>query len=245
MIDRADEQRHEPGPEPFWTEAWSLDFFTGDGSLGAAIEMALLPNLGRTAFSVAIVGVDRPLVSLVEAEAGLPTPSTLELRAPGLWTELMCQSPMDHFTFDLEAFAVALDDPDDVYRGALGHRTPIGGELEWETSGDVDVGRNAVSYEMPCVVHGELLLGDATLEIDGWGWRSHRWGLPLASDWSALRGRRHDGDRWHQFEGPLPDVTTAGRAPMPVEIAGVEHRLDQRLVGDGHGGHAWVRSATR
>ena len=35
----------------------------------------------------------------------------LEVRADGLWGELMCETPLEHWSYGLEAFGVALDDP--------------------------------------------------------------------------------------------------------------------------------------
>ena len=34
----------------------------------------------------------------------------LEVRAEGLWCELWCETPLEHWTYGLEAFAVQLDD---------------------------------------------------------------------------------------------------------------------------------------
>ena len=31
-------------------------------------------------------------------------------------------------------------------------------------------------YEQRCTVHGEVLVGAERLEVDGVGWRTHRWG---------------------------------------------------------------------
>ncbi|HKY14522.1 MAG TPA: hypothetical protein VJM33_06320, partial [Microthrixaceae bacterium] len=55
-------------------------------------------------------------------------------------------------------------------------------------------------YEIPCRVHGEILVGDRRIEVDGWGQRDHSWGQ--ARDWWALgwnwtAGRLEDGTRWH------------------------------------------------
>ena len=44
----------------------------------------------------------------------------LEVRAEGLWSELWCEAPLDHWTCGLEAFAVRLDDPDDARTGEIG-----------------------------------------------------------------------------------------------------------------------------
>ena len=72
------------------------------------------------------------------------------IRAHGLWLSLVCETPGEHWSVGLEAFALAVDDPEDD-RGDL---VPLGLDLEWEAPGRV---------------HGELLVGDAIVELDGPG----------------------------------------------------------------------------
>jgi len=123
-----------------WAESWYGDFAAPDGSLGGYAQLTLWPNLGKSWFWSALVGPDRQPVYLVETDAPLPRPSTLELRAPGLWTEFIEQIPDEHFTVDLEAFAVALNDPEEVFGLGWGDRVPYGLELEWEAeAGTLDV----------------------------------------------------------------------------------------------------------
>jgi hypothetical protein len=84
---------------------------------------------------------------LVVREDDLPAPTGDDVRAPGLWVSLTCETPGEHWTIGLEAFALAVDDPDDE-RGDI---VPLGLDIEWESPGHV---------------HGELLIGDERFELD-------------------------------------------------------------------------------
>lgn len=198
----ADERRHDDEAESSaagWSEAWDLDLISADGALAATFSMTLNGETGRAGYALSLVGPDQDLVTLSDFDMKPPKPPGLEVRAPGLWSEFMCQIPLDHFTVDVEAFAVELDDPSEVFRGAYGQRVAVGCELEWETESEpiaIGEGDTWQGYAIPCRVSGEWLLDDATIEIVGWGWRRHRWGqLGGASTW--LRGRSADGS-WVQ-----------------------------------------------
>ena len=71
----------------------------------------------------------------------------LEVRADGLWGELSCETPFEHWTYGLEAFGVRLDDPADSLRGEIGERMPVGLDIEWEV--DPAAGRAARARRRP------------------------------------------------------------------------------------------------
>jgi hypothetical protein len=94
-----------------------------------------------------------------------------------LWADHNVETPFEHFSVGLEAFGVGYDDPADVYRSAYGERTPLGFDLEWETAGRVFRYPDWLSrYEIPCRVHGEILVGTEQIDFDGVGQRDHSWG---------------------------------------------------------------------
>ena len=211
-----------------------------DGSIALSIEYLQWPQHQRVAFHASVVRVAHPLISLVELEATAPKAPSLEVRAPGLWTDLGIQTAGEHMTVDIEAFAVALDEPADVFAGAYGQRTAVGCELEWETAAPPIVRSIGNGYDVPCVVHGELLLDEATIDIDGWGWRSHRWGRPHADDRSRIRGRTAAGEWFtsHDTERELA-MTIVGEAPAPDPA--LDARLLQYFTEGDDGERAWVR----
>ena len=83
-----------------------------------------------------LVGEGRPLVTVIDHEVALPKAPSLEIRADGLWADHIVETPFDHMTLGCEAFAVAVDDPAEVYGDLRGDRVPFGFDLEWETDRD-------------------------------------------------------------------------------------------------------------
>ncbi len=59
------------------------------------------------------------------------------VRAEGLWAELLCETPGEHWSFGLEAFGVRFDDEAEAATSDRGERIPVGFDLEWETTGPV------------------------------------------------------------------------------------------------------------
>lgn len=227
MVDPADEGRHPSEPGQLWNESWYFDFTTEDGSLGGYVRLGLYPALGVSWFWACLVGEDRPLVAVLDHDAPLPKAPGLELRGEGLWTSLNCETPLDHWSIGLEAFGVALDDPAEVYGGGRGERTALGLDLEWETVGGTYAYPGGVTrYEVPCRVHGDILVGPETLTIDGWGERDHSWGTRdwWAFPWCWTAGRLDDGTMWHASR-PLIDgvryepgfVQAPGGAPEEID----------------------------
>jgi hypothetical protein len=197
VIDATDERRHPAGPERRWSESWYFDFATPDGSFGGYARLGLLPNQGVAWWWAYLVGEGRPLVVVRDHEAPLPRPPGLELRAEGLWAGLTCETPNEHWSIGMEAFGVALDDPAEVWRGERGDRVGVGLDLEWEGVGPVYEYPGISRYEQPCSVHGEVLIGDETIHLDGVGERDHSWG---ERDWWRFP--------WVWTAGALADGTT-------------------------------------
>ena len=202
--DPANEGRHTPDGERYWNESWYLDFVTDDGSLGGYVRTGLYPNLGVCWYWACVVGEGRPLVTLIDHE--VPIPATgVAVRSDGLWTDYVIETPWRHISLGLEGFGVTLDDPADVYaatdpRDLRGERTALGLELDWETEGEVFPFPFGITrYEVPCRVHGEILVGDERIEFEGSGQRDHSWGV---RDWWAMshnwsEGALADGTRFH------------------------------------------------
>jgi hypothetical protein len=136
----------------------------------------------------------------------------LEVRADGLWGELVCETPLEHWSVGLEAFGLAYDDPADAWGDEWGDRLPVGLDLEWEaTEGPGDVppagppvaaggvpaaaeavpaadGAGAVAFAQPGQVHGQLLVGPTQrIDFAGTGFRSRSSGL---LDWWTARPHR-------------------------------------------------------
>jgi hypothetical protein len=205
-VDPADEGTHPAGPEPLWGESYYFDFTADDGSLGGYVRIGRYPNLGAAGqglvwYWACVVGPDRPLVTVIDHAVALPRRyESLEVRNDGLWADHNVETPLDHVSLGLEAFGVALDDPADAYHGLRGQRTPLGFDLEWETDGIPFRWPQGIDrYEIPCRVHGEILVGDERIEFEGPGQRDHSWGVRdwWATAWCWTAWRRADGTRLH------------------------------------------------
>lgn len=217
MITPADERRHPAGPEKLWGESFSFDFARPDGT-GGFLRLGLYPNLKQAWWWTYLVLPDR-LVAVRDHEVALPR-SGLEVRAEGLWTDLICETPLEHWSIGLEAFGVALDDPVDSLRGEWGERLPVGLDVEWEALGppgapEESAGPRASGagggYAQPGRVEGDVLVGTERIAFEGWGWRSHRWGL--CDWWNGGPGVVRYGGAFTGRDGTSLSLAVPGSGP--------------------------------
>jgi len=231
-----DEARHEPGSDPLWSESYYLDFV--DPKLGVAgyVRLGLCAGLSQAWYWACLVGEDRPLVTVIDHDIALPTPPSTEIRGEGLWADYIVETPLDHVTVGVEAFAVGVDDPSEVYGDLRGDRVPIGMDLEWETDGGVYPYPGVTRYEVPCRVHGEVLVGQEVLNIDGWGQRDHSWGARdwWSMAWSWTAGWLDDGTRFHGTSVDIGGTTVYGTGyvqPPGAPMVGTDQVARSQVLG--------------
>jgi hypothetical protein len=234
----ADERRHPPGPEAWWNESWYFDFATTDGSLGGYVRLGLYPGQDVAWYWACLVGEGRPLVIVTDHEVTPPAGASLEVRAEGLWADHTVEAPFDHMTLGCEAFALAVEDPAEVYGDARGDRVPFGLDLEWDTDGEAYAYPGGVTrYEVPSRVHGEVLVGDEVIALDAIGQRDHSWGVRdwWTVGWTWTAGWLDDGTRFHGTSVRLGDETVPyhpGYLQAPGgPLTGVEHTSSQPVLG--------------
>lgn len=247
-------ERRHPGS----SEVFALDFFTPDASLGGFVGLSFHPGQRRCWYWAALVGEGRPYLLVRDLDVELPRlPASRQIRSEALWADLNCETPFEHWSLGLEAFGVAMDDPDEALRAERGVRTGLGLDLEWESGGGVVGGEGA--YEQPGDVHGEILVGAGsnveTISFDGRGWRRHAWKAADDSSigWATpprswLGGWLDDGTPFRM--GGVSDELRLGalqRAPLRVEGEGGPATLERRLcrfqgphVGNGSGWVEWL-----
>ena len=248
-----DERRHPPGPGRRWEESWYLDFVSADGGLAGYVRLALRPGEGTAWFWAGMVGGGPKLVTVRDHEVPPPSGPGLEVRASGLWTELVCETPLDHWSVGLEAFGVALDDPLEAWGRERGDPWALGLDVEWEATGPGQPWPEG--YWQPCAVHGDVLVGAERFELDGSGMRLHVWGDAPPAGWAG--GRLDDGtsfgrpdvDAECDADGLLTTVSAGGVtgtavAAAPVLLPGAG-RLARALCryqsSDGRQGHGWAQ----
>ena len=263
MVGPEDERRHRPPAgtrgNGDWEEAWSFELALPDASLGAYVRLGL--HVGGPAwYWAAVVGVDRPLVAVRDHD--VPPPRVgLEVRGPGLWSDLVCETPLEHWTVGLEAFALAYDDPYEAWGSERGEPVALGLDLEWEVTGALGPSPppGPEGYSQPCTVSGEVLVGAERLTVDGVGSRAHRWGPRewWAQPWSWVAGQLADGTSFGGTTRSVPDrgswvrvgdldleVSPTAAAPFLVPAPqGPPGRLSRHLCrfrsADGRSGAGW------
>lgn len=103
-------------------------------------------------FAAGVIGFGGyPLVSL--RDPAVPRRRGMDVRTEGLWASITEETPGEHWSVGMEAFAVGYDDPARALTDELGDRVPLGFDLEWERAGEL------------WMVHGDVLVGDSRFDI--------------------------------------------------------------------------------
>ncbi|MEM7274331.1 MAG: hypothetical protein AAF547_14705 [Actinomycetota bacterium] len=175
-----------------------------DGAVALAFEIAV-HRRGRDRWGSFHCAVFRAgLDPVVIAENDMPVPDDRwEFRTSGLWVEAVCETPLVHWSYGLEAFGLAIDEPEELLGRGYGDRVPVGWELEFEgTAADFRDDRQAGR------VHGILLFGDGEQPFAGVA-RRRRWvGPPEPTDDTPMA-----------LTGPAATEPAAGAVHGPVEVA--------------------------
>jgi hypothetical protein len=132
--------------------SWSLEF-SDDHGIKGSLTLAVDSSVASFHAQVVVPGIG--VVVVHDDELAPPRrDDVVVVRAEGLWAELLCETPGEHWTIGLEAFGVRFDDEAEAASSDRGERVPVGFDLEWET---------------PDRVVGEVLVGRARYELDGRG----------------------------------------------------------------------------
>ncbi|MDW3220848.1 MAG: hypothetical protein R8F63_19775 [Acidimicrobiales bacterium] len=145
-----------------------VDFVAEDRSIAGWLRLDVRRTAGATRFLVALLPAGEDPVVVVDHD--LPVVSgAFEFRAPGVWTEFCCETPLDHWTIGLEAFGLVVDPAETITPATYGERVPVGLDLDLDTVGAPE--GDASSFGMDIRVHGEVLIADRTWDLDGTGRR--------------------------------------------------------------------------
>jgi hypothetical protein len=154
-------------------ERYELRFehrFEPTGGVDGAVRLELLRD-HAVYWMYLDLGADG-FVAIRHDDVALPRGGLLELRADGLWAELVCEVPDEHWTFGLEAFGLRFENREEARTADFGERLPVGFDLEWDT------GR----------VVGVLLVGARRIAVDGPGSFRHDDGEAPTVAWSGWIG---------------------------------------------------------
>ena len=132
--------------------SWSLEF-ADDQGISGSLELSV--DDAVASFHAQVVVPDVGVIVVRDDELAPPKrDDVLVVRGEGLWAELLCETPNEHWSIGLEAFGVRFDDEAEAASSDRGERVPVGFDLEWET---------------PDRVVGEILLGRARHQLDATG----------------------------------------------------------------------------
>ena len=245
---RSEERRHPTGGALWWGESWGFEWALPDGSLGGFVRHTVYPRRNLAWFWAAVVGDGRNYVLCRDHDLAPPAdPNVLEVRGGGLWSHAICETPLEHWTVAMEAFAVEFDDPMEAWRQERGDRIGLAFDLEWEGPAAAAVWLNGTDsdvsrYEQPCEVHGDLQLGDESWTIDAIGRRHHEWG-PL--DWrpSLPGAARSDSSRNRTVVAEAP-LLVDGPGGSQLRLLRTLGRVERDGDGDANAGAAAEWSET-
>jgi hypothetical protein len=132
-----------------------LEFAGADGTAGSV--MLDIPDDGsRARYEARMQGpaLGDGVIVVRDDDVAPPRGRLLEIRADGLWAELVCETPGEHWGFGLEAFGLRFESEEEAATSDFGESLSVGLDLEWETPG---------------LVHGELLVERDRVPFDGTG----------------------------------------------------------------------------
>ena len=135
--------------------AWRLEFVAPDETRGS-VRLEVPDRAGPARYEAVLAGpgLGPGVIVVRDDDVARPRGRLIEVRAEGLWAEVVCEVPGEHWAFGLEAFGLRYDSDVEAAAGGPGERVPVGFDLEWET---------------PDRVTGELLVGRARVPFDGTG----------------------------------------------------------------------------
>jgi hypothetical protein len=241
--------------------SWYVDWAAPDGSIGGFVRIGVHD---RGAWCWLYVVDDRGTFVVRDHAVPRPRAGSILARSEGLWCELVCEVPDEHWAVNAEAFGVRLDDPTDAWHGEIGHRIPVGLELDWEAFAPVVALEDATPHQLGRVT-GEILLGGDVIDFTGFGAReSDAAGKPtdvvaaltaIVDDTFALH-RRHGAPDYVWSDGRIERGAFGDHGSIPVHVAAIPLSDDRdpddlprdRVVftlcrtsfGDGRIGHGWA-----
>lgn len=175
-----DDRPHATKVEEGWLETWGFELAPADGLRGL-VRLTLIPANRSCWWWTYFVSHELGIVIVRDEEVSLPRRAdSMEVRGDGLWAELVCETPLEHWGISLEAFGLRVDEPEDE----TGERLPVGLDAEWEVVGAAEPVKvtGGTRYTQTGKMHGEVLIGDDRIEYEGSCVRDHAWGqidLPI------------------------------------------------------------------
>lgn len=149
-------------------DIFDLEFVATDLALAGLLRLDIRRASGATRFLASVLRPGEDPVTVFDYDLPLVS-GAFEFRASGVWVELCCEEPLDHWTVGLEAFGLAVPATEVVTPSTFGDRVPVGLDLDLDTVAAPE--GDASSFSVEVRVHGEVLIADRAYEIDATGTR--------------------------------------------------------------------------
>ena len=230
--DPAEEQAHQPGDEPLWSESWYWDFVDRDQGLGGWVRLGLIPGQNHAWINALICGPAMPTVALLDFHAPLPedphhvSSGDIDLRHGAV-------VPLHTYRVEVSGPAQAFDDPAALLRGEPGRPARLSLDLTWTTTGTPYAYRITSRYEIPCEVSGTVTVDGRDFDVRSVvGQRDHSNGVRdwWAMDWVWSALHLDDGTHLHGVDLRIADLppVSVGYIQQPgasvVETTAVDAR---------------------
>ncbi len=208
----ADEDAHQPGAEPLWSESWYADFADEEQGVGGWFRLGLIPNENRAWVNALLCGPDMPTIAVNDFEAQLPDDAAV-VSTDGLELTHTATEPLQTYQVRLRGRGQAYDDPSALLRGEVGRAVELSMDLTWTTAGTPYQYRITPRYEIPCTVSGTVAADGRTVDVQSVpGQRDHSWGVRdwwgMDWVWSALH--LTDGTHLHAVDIRIPGAPAIG-----------------------------------
>ena len=168
-----DTDAFDPGhPHAGLDDMVDIEWVDGRAGVAGLLRVAVRPTVGATWFLAAVHARGAPPVVVLDYELPLVS-NAWEFRAPGIWTDFVCETPIEQWTVGLEAFGLAIDPLETVTPESFGDRTPLGLDIDVEAASAPDEDDDGFSHDI--TFRGEVLVGSSEYDVDGIGVRRRRW----------------------------------------------------------------------
>jgi len=201
------DDRDRPGDSDI--DMFDLEFVASDLSLAGLLRLDIRRGAGATRFLASVLRAGEDPVTVLDYDLPLAT-GAFEFRASGVWVELCCEEPLDHWTVGLEAFGLAVPAGEVVTPASYGDRVPLGLDLDLDTVAAPE--GDARSFSVDVKVHGEILIADAAYEIEATGVRRRVSTGVRPRDVAGVRHPLHLGElavAW-PIEDGMPNIERRG-----------------------------------
>jgi len=207
-----DEDAHEPGTQPMWSESWYADFVDEAHGVGGWFRLGMIPNENRAWVNALLCGPGIPTLAVNDFEVALPD-DACAVGTAAIELTHGATEPLQTYHVRLRGAAQAYDDPSALLREESGRPVELSMDLTWTTAGTPYQYRLTPRYEIPCTVSGTVVADGRVLDLASVpGQRDHSWGVrdwwSMDWVWSALH--LADGTHLHGVDLRIPGAPPIG-----------------------------------